>query len=152
MAGASNQFGAAAGEYGGRQHIVSKAVGQLCADIGGGGSNDNQIRALGKSNVLHLMHKIPVKGIDHNLAPGELLKGQRRNKFSGIFCHDHLNGSMLLNQCGCQCCCFIGGNSAGNPQQNGFSLQHIVSSRMGSILYIIAVISEAVKSGFLLVI
>ena len=43
--------------------------------------------------------------------------------------------SVLLDQCGCQCCCFIGGNTAGNTQQNGFSLQHIVSSRMVSVYY-----------------
>ena len=107
-------------------------MGQLCADIGGGGSNDNQIRALGKSNVLHLMHKIPVKGIDQNLAPGELLKGQRCNKLGGMFRHDHFHSGMLLDQCGCQRHRFIGGNSAGNTQQNGFSLQHIESSRMVS--------------------
>ena len=108
-----NQLGAAAGKYSGGEHIIGKTVGQLRADICGGRSNDDQIRALCKGNMFHLMHEVPVKGINHDLASGELLKGQRRDKLGGVLRHHHLNSGVLLDQRGRQCRCLIGRDSAG---------------------------------------
>ena len=88
-------------------------MGELAADIRGCRGNDNQIRALCKGNMLHLMHEVSVKGINHDLASSELLKGQRRDKLGGVLRHHHLNSGVLLDQRGRQCRCLIGRDSAG---------------------------------------
>ena len=97
-----------------------------------------------------MMGKVPVKGIDHGAAAGELLKGQGRYKLSGIFGHDHLHRRVLLDKQGSQSGRLVGGNSAGNAQQNGFSFQHVKTSKV--VFFIITGKKAEVKSGFSLAI
>ena len=96
------------------------------------------------------MDEISVKGIDHDLSPGELFKGQRRDKLGGVLRHDHFHCGVLFDQCGCQSCRLVGSDSAGNAKQNRFSLQHTKSSRIGSFAFIIPRLGLDVKAGFLL--
>ncbi len=120
--GRGNQLGTAAGQNRGGQHIIRQAVGQLGADIGGGRGNENQIRPVRQGDVFYTVVKIAVEGIHHGTSAGELLEGQRRNKFGGIFRHDHLHRRVLFHKTGSQGGCLIGGNAAGNAQKNGLSL------------------------------
>ena len=129
----ADQLGAAAGQHRGGQHIVGQAVCQLGADIGSSRSNQHQIGALSQRDVLHLMHKVAVKGVDDGLASGQLFKGQRRNELGGVFRHDHLYCGVQLDEGRCQRGCLIGGDPAGNTQQNGFFLQHMNTSHSQSL-------------------
>ena len=95
-------------------------MGQLGADIGGGGGNNHQIGAVGQGNVLHLMDKVPVKGIHHCLPAGELLKRQGGDKLGGVFGHYHFHIGMKLYQSGSKAGCLVGSDTAGDTQKDGF--------------------------------
>ena len=87
------------------------------------GDND-QIGTFRQGNMLHLMAEIPVKGIHHGAAAGELFKGQGGDEFRGVFGHDNFHSGMLLDQGRCQGGRLVGGNAAGDAKKNGFSFQH----------------------------
>ena len=148
--GRGNELGTPTGQHRGGEHIVGQSVGKLRADVGRGRGNDNQVGTLGQGDVLHLVGEIPVKGIDHGAAAGELLKGQGRYKLSGIFGHDHLHRRVLLDKQGSQSGRLVGGDSAGDAQQNGFSFQHVKTSKV--VFFIITGKKAEVKSGFSLAI
>ena len=56
------------------------------------------------------------------LVARELLKGEGGDKLGGVGGHDHLYIGVLLHQRRDQRRRFVGGNAAGDPKQNGFSL------------------------------
>ena len=87
--------------------------------------------------MLHLMDKVPVKGIHHDPVAGELLKGQRRDKLCGIAGHDHFHGCPELHKGGCQRGSLIGGDATGHAQKYGFSLQHRYSPLNGSVFLLL---------------
>ena len=122
--GRGNQLGALAGQYGGGEHIVGQTVGQFGADVGGGRGDEHQIGALGQRDMLYLMAEVAVKGVHHGAAAGELLEGQGGDELGGMLGHHHLYGSVLFYQSGSQCGGLIGGDAAGDTQQNGLSTKH----------------------------
>ena len=79
---------------------------------------------VGQGDVLHLVGEVPVKGIHHTAVAGELLKGEGSDEFCGVLGEDHFHRAVLLHQGGGQGGRLIGGNAAGDPQQNGFPFQH----------------------------
>ena len=123
--GRSNEPGAAAGQEGGAEHIVPQAVGDLGADIGGGGGNDHQIRPVRQGDMLHLIHRESVKGIRIRLPGGEVLEGERRDELRRVLRHHHVHLGMELHQGRCQIRRLVGRDPPGDPQQHGFPFQHV---------------------------
>ena len=112
------------GQHRGGEHVVRQAVGQLGTHICGGRGDHHQVRAVGQGDVLHLVGEVPVKGIHHTAIAGELLKGEGGDEFGGVLGEDHFHRAVLLHQGGGQSGRLIGGNAAGDPQQDGFPFQH----------------------------
>ena len=132
--GGGDELGAAAGENGGGEHIVRQPVGQFRANIGRGRGDDHKISPFRQSDMLHLMGEIPVEGVHHRPAAGELLESQGCDELGGVFGHDDLHRGVLLDKGGGQRGGFIGGDSAGNAQKDGFSFQHREPSRIENCL------------------
>jgi len=109
-------------------------VGQFRAHIGRGRGDDHKISPFRQSDMLHMMGEIPVEGVHHRPAAGELLESQGRDELGGVFGHDDLHRGMLLDKGRGQRGGFIGGDSAGNAQKDGFSFQHREPSRIENCL------------------
>ena len=119
--GRGHQLFAPGGQNGGGEHIVRLTVGQLRNHIGGGGGNEDQIRRLGQGNVGHVVLKVPVEGVHNAPVVGQGFKGQRGNKFRGVFRHDHMDVCPGLAKTTCHICHFVGGNSPGDAKNHCFS-------------------------------
>ena len=68
---------------------------------------------------------IPVESIRDALSARQRLEGDRRDELCRVLCHDHVDFRMLLDETAREVGGLIGGNTACDAEQNGFSLQHI---------------------------
>ena len=109
-------------------------MGYLGNHVGRGRGDKHQVGALGQGDVLHLMGEAAVKGVHHGAVPGELLKGQRGDEPGGVVGHDYLHAGVQLDQGGGQRGGLIGGDAAGDAQQNGFPFQHDKSPPSNKLL------------------
>ena len=96
-------------------------MGQLGQHVGGGGSDEDKVRPVGHSDVLHAVLKVPVKGVHQGLVAGELLKGDGGDKLGGVLGHNDLDVGVLLDQGGGQGRRLVAGDAAGDPQHHCLS-------------------------------
>ena len=78
-------------------------------------------RLLSQRNMLHIILEIPVEGVDQALIAGELLEGQRRDKFRGVLRHQNLYVGAQFFQHTRQIYNFIRSDTAGHGQHRGLS-------------------------------
>ena len=126
--GGGDDLVALAGHDRGGQHIVRQTVCDLADDIGGGRSHQHHIGPLGQSHMLHRILEIPVEGVHQTLVARQGLKGDGIDEIGGIPGHEHLHIRMKLFQHGGQICDLIGGDGAGDCQNDGLVFQHRISS------------------------
>lgn len=110
-----------AGQEGSCQHVISHTMGNLGNHIGSCRGDYESVRLLGKSNMLNLEFKIPVKCIDYAAVASERLKGNRRNKVCSMLGHKHMDLGLGFDQHAGQAGAFICCNSSGNAQEDRFS-------------------------------
>ena len=123
--GRGDEPGAAAGQEGGAEHIVPQAMGDLGADVGGGGGHDHQIRPVRQGDMLHFVHRKAVEGIRIRLPGGQMLEGEGGDELCCVLRHHHVHLGMELHQGRRQVRRLIGRDPPGDPQQYGFSFQHV---------------------------
>ena len=112
--GGSCQFFAFGCQNNCREHVVGDPVCHPGNNIRSGGGDQNEIRLFCHRDMPDVKLKFPVKGIDHAFGAGQCLKGQRRDKFRRVFCHDHMYfGACLVERTG-DICHFVGGDPAGD--------------------------------------
>ena len=106
----SDQFFAAAGKYGSREHVISDAVCHLGNDVCRSRSDHYKVCTFCKSNVFNIILKIAVKGINHAAGVAKCFKGERSDKLGSIFGHDDLYIAVLFCKHAGNICHFVGGN------------------------------------------
>ena len=122
--GRGDDLVAFAGHDGGGEHIVGQAVGDLADDIGRGRGHQDHVGALGQGHMLHGVLEIPVEGVHQALVGGEGLEGDGVDEIGGVLGHQHLDIGVELLEHGCQRSDLIGGDGAGDGQNDGFIFQH----------------------------
>ena len=79
--------------------------------------------------MLHIIIMyLPPHGGNNGIA-ADFPHGSLRHKVLGAPGEDNVHLSPLLAEAACQIHAFIGGDTAGNAQNDFFSIQHIVSSQ-----------------------
>ena len=119
--GRGDQLAALGGQDCGGQHIVRDAVGELGNDIGGGRGDQDEVRRLGKGDMVDIVLKIPGEGIHHAAVVGQGLKGQGRDELGRVFRHDDVDVRPCLAESAGDAGHLIGRDAAGDPQQHALS-------------------------------
>ena len=122
-----DQLPAGAGKKGGGQHVIRQPERELCHDVGGRRRDDEQVGLLRQRNMLDIPLKVPVKGVDDAFVAGQRFKGQRRYEFGGVFGHDAVHVGVQLDEVADKLRGFIGGDAAGDADQDGFGSQHRIA-------------------------
>ena len=118
--GRGNGDGGASGQAQGGEQVVAVAMGQASHEIGGRGGNQHQVCPAGQLDMAHGRFGGGVQqGGVHRVA-GEGLHGQRGDEFTGALGHDHPHLCAHILQPAHQISGFIGGNTAGDAQQDPF--------------------------------
>ena len=88
--------------------------------VGCGGRYDQQVRLIRQGHVLHMVLKIPIKGIHHGAVVGQGIKGVGADELRGVPGHYHLHVIAALYQQGRQHGGFIAGDTAGHAENHCF--------------------------------
>ena len=86
--------------------------------VGGGRCYQDEVSPARQFNMAHGRLRLDIQQIEVDTIAGQGLQGQRRNEFRCCPRHDHTHlGAGLAQESG-QLCTLIGGDAAGNAQQN----------------------------------
>ena len=106
----------------GGDEVVGDAVGHLGDDIGRRGRHDHQIGLLRQRNVVDGVGGVVEQAHGNGLV-GERTEGERAHKLGGMLAHNDLDARAALLQQAHDIARLIGGDPAGNAQQDRFSLK-----------------------------
>ncbi len=106
----------------GGDKVVGDAVGHLGDDIGGRGRYDHQIGLLRERNMVDGVGRVVEQAHGDGLV-GERAEGERTHELRGMLAHNDLDACAALLQQAHDIARLIGGDPAGDAQQDRFSLK-----------------------------
>ena len=106
----------------GGDEVIGDAVGHLGDDIGRRGRHDHQIGLLRQRNVVDGVGGVVEQAHGNGLV-GERTEGERAHKLGGMLAHNDLDARAALLQQAHDIARLIGGDPAGNAQQDRISLK-----------------------------
>ena len=98
------------------------AVGHLGDDIGRRGRHDHQVGLLRQRDMVDGVRRVVEQTYSDRLAR-ECTEGKRAHKLGGMLAHNDLDAGAALLQQAHDIARLIGGDPAGNAQQDRFSLK-----------------------------
>ena len=120
--GRRNHDGLRRGKQRGGDEVIGDTVCHLGNDVGRRGRHDHQIGLLCQRNVVDGVGGVVEQAYGDRFV-GERTEGERAHKLGGMLAHNDLDARATLLQQAHDIARLIGGDPAGNAQQDRFSLK-----------------------------
>jgi hypothetical protein len=105
--------------------VVGKARGHLCDQVGGRRRDDHEIGLARQPDVAHLGLVGQREELGEDLVAGKRRGGQGRDELLGAVGHDAAHGGLPLPQRADQLQRAVGGDAAGDDEQDALALEHV---------------------------